>query len=278
MDQSNPAVQTQRRPRVSRLVAIRTPPRREDRKIAILLRAEELFANFGYHGVSIRDIALAAAVPPALVLYHFQSKELLYQSVFEHRAKTLNEVREARIAPLLARNAKPEVREVLDALVRPWIELRYAPGGISYARLIAREVSDPSEESRGIISKTLDPIARRFLQVLIGAVPELRATQVHWAYHFLIASLVWLMANTGRIQRLSGARCAVDNPEVVVREIVEFFATALHGLSVPRLSGDTRAKRQRRVEPLDTRRGNGAMRKSAGKNTKRRLSGSKGSG
>lgn len=207
------------------------PRGRTDTKTAILDCAEELFANLGYDGVSIRDIALAASVPPGLVLYHFRSKQALYQQVFGRRAQALGEVREKRLALLLERDATPEVREVLDAMVRPWIELRYEPGGVAYARLIAREVSDPSEASRGIIAKTLDPLARRFLQVLIEALPELPETKVHWAYHFLIASLVWLMANTGRIQRLSRGRCEVADPETVIRETVDFFASAFQGLS-----------------------------------------------
>jgi hypothetical protein len=138
------------------------------------------------------------------------------------------------------------VREVLDAMVRPWIELRYEPGGVAYARLIAREASDPSEASRGIIAKTLDPLARRFLQVLVEALPELPEAKVHWAYHFLIASLVWLMANTGRIQRLSRGRCDVADPETVIRETVDFFAGAFRDLSTSpkthRAAGATRRK------------------------------------
>ncbi len=186
-----------------------------------------MFANQGLHGTSIRDIAIDAGVPPALVLYHFQTKSDLYQEIFRWRSKALGELREERLAAL---GRKPDLRQVLDAMVRPMIELRKEPGGIAYARLIAREVSDPSEASRGIISKTLDPIARRFLQVLVDAVPDLPAARVHWAYHFLIASLIWLMANTGRIRRLSEGRCDVDDPETVIRETVEFFASGIEGL------------------------------------------------
>jgi len=201
-----------------------------DTKGVILRSAEELFANGGLHGTSIRNIAIAANVPPALVLYYFKSKNELYHEIFRYRAEALGEVREKRLSLLLRKTARPDLREALDAMVRPWIELRYEPGGVAYARLIAREVSDPNEASRGIIGKTLDPIARRFLQVLMDAVPELPQAKVHWAYHFLIAALVWIMANTGRIQRLSEGRCDVDDPETVIRETIDFFASGIQGL------------------------------------------------
>lgn len=208
----------------------RLPAKARDTRGAILRAAEELFANQGLHGTSIRDIAVSARVPPALVLYYFQTKDELYQEIFRWRSKALGEVREQRLAALLRGDARPELRQVIDAMVRPFIELRSEPGGMAYARLVAREVTDPGEGSRGIIRKTLDPIARRFLQVLVDAVPDIPETKVHWAYHFLIGSLIWMMANTGRIQRLSRGRCDLTDSETVIRETVEFFAGGIEAL------------------------------------------------
>ncbi len=45
---------------------------------AILQTATQLFAERGYAGTSVRDIATAAATDPALVIRHFGSKELLF--------------------------------------------------------------------------------------------------------------------------------------------------------------------------------------------------------
>ncbi|HEY8078533.1 MAG TPA: TetR/AcrR family transcriptional regulator [Labilithrix sp.] len=47
----------------------------------ILAAAEKLFASRGFHGTSMRDVADAAAVPVAGVVYHFRRKEALYASV-----------------------------------------------------------------------------------------------------------------------------------------------------------------------------------------------------
>lgn len=215
-----------------------------DKRSAILRTAEELFANQGLHGTSVRDIAVGAKVPPALVLYYFKSKDELYHEIFRWRSKALGDVREERLAALRQRKGpRPELREVIDAMVRPLIELRSEPGGIAYARLIAREVSDPSEASRGIISRTLDPIAKRFLQHLVEAAPDVPEEKVHWAYHFLIASLIWIMANTGRITRLSAGRCDVNDHEVVIREVIDFFTSGLEGLKAAPGARGTRRPR-----------------------------------
>jgi AcrR family transcriptional regulator len=224
-----------------------------DKKLAILRSAEELFANHGFHGTSIRDIAVAAKVPPALVHYHFNTKDQLYHEIFRYRSKALGDIREQRLRALFRESGKPRLREVLDAMIRPLIELQKEPGGVAYARLIAREVSDPSEASRGIIAKTLDPIALRFLKHLVDAVPDLPEEKVHWAYHFLIASLIWMMANTGRIQRLSRGRCVVTEPETVIRETVDFFASGIESLgAAKRREASTKWRASAKSQPLPT--------------------------
>lgn len=222
----------------------RVQAKTRDTRSAILTAAEECFANEGLHGTSIRDIANVARVPPGLVLYYFATKDDLYQEIFRYRSTDLGEIRERRLAALQRVSGRPELREVLDAMVRPLIELKNDPGGVAYARLIAREVADPSEASRGIIRKTLDPIARRFLEVLVQTVPDLPEYKVHWAYHFLIASLIWIMANTGRIRRLSEGRCDVNDVEATIREIVDFFASGIEGLRSSELKRKPKSQRR----------------------------------
>jgi AcrR family transcriptional regulator len=56
----------------------------------ILDAAEILFAERGFHSVSVRDITAAAGVDVALVHYHFGNKQLLFETVFMRRAELLN--------------------------------------------------------------------------------------------------------------------------------------------------------------------------------------------
>ena len=56
-----------------------TVPKRE----RILDSAEALFAEHGYDGVALRQIARCASVDVALASYHFGKKRDLFQAVFE---------------------------------------------------------------------------------------------------------------------------------------------------------------------------------------------------
>lgn len=51
---------------------------------AILRAAIQVFANKGYHGCRISDVAREARVAYGLVYHYFKDKEELLQSVFEH--------------------------------------------------------------------------------------------------------------------------------------------------------------------------------------------------
>jgi AcrR family transcriptional regulator len=65
----------------------------------ILEEAQRVFANYGFDGASMRQIAEAAGVPVALVSYHFGSKEGLYRAVFYRRVPAIIDQRAARSRP-----------------------------------------------------------------------------------------------------------------------------------------------------------------------------------
>ena len=67
-------------------MSARQKPSKRDR---ILDVAERLFAEHGYDGVTIRQIASGAEVDVALASYHFGKKLDLFQAVFGRRAEEL---------------------------------------------------------------------------------------------------------------------------------------------------------------------------------------------
>ena len=48
-----------------------------ERRESILIAAQRLFAEHGYHGVSIDEIAREVDVSPAILYRHFKSKKIL---------------------------------------------------------------------------------------------------------------------------------------------------------------------------------------------------------
>jgi AcrR family transcriptional regulator len=204
----------------------------ERTRVQILDAAETLFSEHGLDGVSMRDIAMGAGVTLALVNYHFGSKDKLYRAVFERRIEPISQLRRAALARVMAQPGGvppgvPPIRGVLDALARPWVEMRGHPGGQAYTRLIARETGDPAEGRRGIVADLLDPIAVEFIAAMRLALPHMSPARVAWTYHFFIGALLLILSNPDRVARLTGELCDVDRDQTVIDEIVTFSCNAL---------------------------------------------------
>ena len=147
------------RRRKSTAPARRSGARSQPTRERILDAAERLFAQRGFHGVSIRDITGEAGVDVALANYHFGSKHGLLEAVFARRAEELNTERLARLDAVLAtgRRKAPTLEEIIDAFTHPLLDrsARGGPGWKSYFALVAEVNNSP--EFGGVE----DPLARR---------------------------------------------------------------------------------------------------------------------
>src|SRR5688572_23896836 len=75
---------------------------REESIERILDAAEQLFAEYGYHGVTLKDVAKRVGVSSTLIHYHFSGKESIYEAVW------------ARKAPISARNRLEAMRRYAE--------------------------------------------------------------------------------------------------------------------------------------------------------------------
>lgn len=99
--------------------------RRRRTEAAILHAAQEQFAEAGYDRTTIRSVAAAASVDPALVMQHFGSKEGLFAAAArwssEHETvleATREQVPAAALQDLLSKFEDERTREAAVALMR----------------------------------------------------------------------------------------------------------------------------------------------------------------
>ena len=107
----------------------RAPSKRSlETRARILDAAEVLFARGGFDGASMRDIATAADVPVALVNFHGGAKEDLFATIVARRADALSQRRLAALATAKEKQSAPDLRDVLDCFIRPYIDLARTGG------------------------------------------------------------------------------------------------------------------------------------------------------
>jgi TetR/AcrR family transcriptional regulator len=137
------------------------------RKDEIVDVATRLFAESGYQGVSMNDVAERVGMRKASLFYHFATKDALYEAVIDRLVASLQ-------APLEAiYQSDGPFSERLDAVTVTLVE---ALGARPFAaRLLLRETMDWGPVMRG-------KLVERFLTLLEGGAAWIRAGQADGAF------------------------------------------------------------------------------------------------
>lgn len=145
----------------------------------LLDAAEELFADRGYHAVSMRDIARSARVNLAAAGYHYGSKENLFVEAISRRIRPLNERRLATLSALEARIKPPSLAEIFDAFARAMIEeaVSNPETGRRLNRLLSRAFAESDEIAQHVFRQELLHVALRFIQAVRRVSPGLSEEQ-----------------------------------------------------------------------------------------------------
>ncbi|MEH6414479.1 TetR/AcrR family transcriptional regulator [Pseudomonas sp. CGJS7] len=192
-------------------------------KDRILGAAEELFAQFGFTGTSLRQVTSRADVNIAAVNYHFGSKENLVNEVFRRR---MDEMTEQRMSALKAATAQHpgELEPILAAFVQPALALAQdRNGGGAFVRVIARAYAEKNDSLRKFLSDHYGHVLREFAKAIAVAVPGLTKEELYWRLDFLAGSLTYAMADFGLIKRPAGVTEAAHR-ERAARELIRFAA------------------------------------------------------
>ena len=208
--------------------------------VRILDAAESLFAARGFDDVSVRSITNEAEVRLNLLWYHFGSKEQLFEAVVDRRLAVINDHRRDALAALAARLAdegragSQTVAEVLDAFIRPYVELavRGGPGWPAYTRLIAQIcLSDRHAPMvREHMSETLALFHDAFTSVLPGASQADLEEGFGYAITLMLASFTGLLHVDRLVRSADGTEGGPEAVETVVAPLVTYAAAGLLAL------------------------------------------------
>jgi AcrR family transcriptional regulator len=182
-------------------------------RLRILDAAELLFAQYGYDGTSIRDIASAADVQVALVNFHGGSKQELYYTIIARRAGSLSDLRIGALRSLRTRGGPVTLAAVLECFIGPYLE-RAANGGpqwLAYARLVAQVSAD---ESWHVISeRCFDPTARIFIDEIAALFPHAGRREIAAGFVFAVSAMLALATSVWRVDVLGEGDSDGRSPE-----------------------------------------------------------------
>ncbi|MGD9159601.1 MAG: CerR family C-terminal domain-containing protein [Desulfobacteraceae bacterium] len=197
----------------------------------LLEKAEDLFAQRGYHAVSVREITAAARCNMASVNYHFSNKKNLYLEVFRSRWIP----REQRIYAVFEESVdlleKPTPELVIKALARAYLE-----GPLSdeeyrrHRQLIVRELYNPTEAFELAADQTLRPLFKKLYRLLEFFAPE-AVDEGNLSFDILSIFGIILYFNYSRpmVSRITGKSYDADFKARLIEQMVRFSS---YGLSV----------------------------------------------
>ena len=192
----------------------------------ILDAAEQLFAEFGYHGVTLKDVAARVGVSSALIHYHFNGKESIYEAVW------------ARKAPISVRNRLEAMRRyaeevgdnvTVEGALGAWIEadlkvqIEDRQQWEAFGK-IAAQANSASGWGAQKMNKYFNPVVLPLIELLKKALPDCDEETLFWGYHFVSGAMTHNMARTGRLDELSDGRCSSDDFVAISRHMARFMA------------------------------------------------------
>ena len=190
-------------------------------KDRILGAAEELFAQHGFAGTSLRQVTSRADVNIAAVNYHFGSKENLVNEVFRRRMDDMTHLRLSQLKTALEKHPG-ELQPVLAAFVEPALAMSQdRHGGGAFVRVVARAYAEKNDGLRKFLSDHYGHVLREFGKAIAACVPGLSKEELYWRLDFLAGALTYAMADFGLIKRPADVTEAVHR-ERAARELIRF--------------------------------------------------------
>jgi len=208
----------------------------QETRARLLEAAVDLFAERGFHGTSIRDIALRADVNVASAHYHFGSKEDLYLEVLRSQFAAIRVRLSERRAKVPLDDLAGLGREELVALLRSRItamaELFVGPPPSRHARLMLRELLDPSAALPVAVDEFVRPEVEQSKALLSRLAPGLDDAALEKCWFSMMGSVMYAALARPALLLMSGRdEYPAEFAEELGRHVTEFSLGGLARLA-----------------------------------------------
>ncbi len=206
--------------RGAKVVDLRKPPDTRDRVLQV---AQTLFAERGYRGTSLRDIAKRIGIKAPSLLHHFPSKQQLYLAVLDRMFQSIED----------AANALAWAREDRQAQMRQAITdaIDFMVARPDFVRLLWMEMADESGVGRQVLKRRLPPLFSTAVNFIFRGQregqfrPEVEPNHFMWS---LQSITIGFFNTAAMLKRLWGVNLL--EPETIERrkhEVIDMISRTL---------------------------------------------------
>jgi AcrR family transcriptional regulator len=194
----------------------------------ILHSAEELFAEGGFNGVSMRDIAANARVGLGQLTYYFESKRDIYLTVFLNSGFRITSERKRRLVEAREKyGRKPiPVKVLISGFVAPYLDYARADGA-TYVRLYSRLHTEPADLAQDVRSRVYDETTLDYADAFREALPNIPAEVLYWRLTFMMGAYNFAFIRSGRLEVMSRGEMTSDDLDSVLKQVLPFIEAGL---------------------------------------------------
>ncbi len=129
----------------------------------ILNAAERIFSENGYPSARLADIAADAKIRRPSLLYHFESKEVLYEAMVQRLFHRLME----RLSGLMAPTEDPE-----DQIIQVGLAFQaFAESNPAFGRIVMRDIVDHRDPVPQLLASGVIPVLDAVCTYIEGILP-----------------------------------------------------------------------------------------------------------
>jgi AcrR family transcriptional regulator len=195
----------------------------------LLDAAEELYAQKGLDGTSIRDITTKAGRNQASINYFFGNKQELYEELFRRRLRKMRDVRLAAIKA--AMKGKPTLEKLLGAYAVAFLEPFSDPKrSRRFMQLFAREIVEQRLPKNMFLEEMATPVMASLEEAVTAICPNLDKHDLQMCIHSIVGQLVHVMHIKTMFEGEQGTIATFDFDETI-DHIVKFSSAGIRGFA-----------------------------------------------
>ena len=205
----------------------------EDARARLIDVAIKLFAEKGYEGTSVRDLATAAGVNVAAVSYHFGSKDELYHEALRACLAPCGEMRERmqkHLDAALKNRSRKAAEEALRGCIQDFLEVLVSPAA-RHSHLVMREQSEGKQRFEPVIREFFQPVGSILREVILMLAPGLSEMRVFMVISGIIGQCLHIYKARVSYRVLAGVDShSPEYIEMTSKHIAHLTALGLRGL------------------------------------------------
>ncbi len=199
-----------------------------DLRDGILDHAELVFAEAGFAGANLREIAARAGVNQGLIRYYFGSKADLFDECFRRRGGVLAGHRHVNLDRLLEMSDAPSVEDIVYAYLKPQWDMKYSsPNGAAFVAMQARLHAEPEEHALRLRREVYDASVKRYIATLALVLPQIPKDIISVRMAFLVGAYLFMLNDLGRIGDLTEGHLTSFGKDEMLDQLVRFLSAGL---------------------------------------------------